>query len=62
MIGLKYTTYSDGWYNVTGKQYIETKSKRIDLEPGLYNFNDLNNFFLTNLLACLWITPMDLLH
>ena len=45
MIGLKYITYSDGWYNVTGKQYIETKSKRIDLEPGLYNFNDLNNFF-----------------
>ena len=45
MIGLKSITYWVGWYNVTGKQYLATKSKRIDLEPGLYNFNDLRQIF-----------------
>ena len=45
MIGLKSITYWIGWYNVTGKQYLATKSKRIDLEPGLYNFNDLRQIF-----------------
>ena len=45
MIGLKSITYWVGWYNVTGKQYLATKSKRIDIEPGLYNFNDLRQIF-----------------
>ena len=45
MIGLKSITYWVGWYNVTGKQYLASKSKRIDLEPGLYNFNDLRQIF-----------------
>ena len=44
-IGLKSTTYWVGWYNVTGKQHIATKNKRTDLEPGLYNFNDLEDIF-----------------
>ena len=47
-IGLKSITYWVGWYNVTGKQYIATKNKRTDLEPGLYNFNDLDRYFLSN--------------
>ena len=42
MIGLKYWV---GWYNATGKQYLATKSKRIDFEPGLYDFNDLRQIF-----------------
>ena len=45
MIGITSITYLVGWYNITGKQYIETKSKRIDLEPGLYNFIDLRQIF-----------------
>ena len=45
MIGLKSITYWVGWYNVTGKQYLATKSKMTDLEPGLYNFNDLRLIF-----------------
>ena len=45
MIGLKSITYWVGWYNVTGKQYLATKSKRIDIKPGLYNFNDLRQIF-----------------
>ena len=45
MIGLKSITYWVGWYNVTGKQYLATKCKRIDLEPGLYNLNDLRQIF-----------------
>ena len=39
MVGLNSIKYWIGWYNITGKQYIAiTKNKRIDLEPGLYNF------------------------
>ena len=45
MIGLKSITYLVGWYNVTSKQYLATKSKRIDIEPVLYNFNDLRQIF-----------------
>ena len=45
MIGLKSITYWIGWYDITGKQCIEIKSKMIDLEPGLYNFNDLKQIF-----------------
>ena len=45
MIGLKSITYWVGWYNVTGKQYLATKSKTIDIKPGLYNFNDLRQIF-----------------
>ena len=44
-MGLKSITYWVGWYNLTGKQYIATKSKKIDLEPGLYNFNDIKQIF-----------------
>ena len=44
-IGLKSITYWIGWYNLTGKQYIATKSKKIDLEPGLINFNDIKEIF-----------------
>ena len=44
-IGFKSITYWVGWYNVTGKQYILTKTKRTVLEPGLYNFNDLKLLF-----------------
>ena len=43
MIGLKSITY---WYNVTGKQYLATKSKRIDIKPGLYN--DLRQILSVN--------------
>ena len=45
MIGLKSITYWVGWYNVTGKQKLATKSKRTDIKPGLYNFNDLRQIF-----------------
>ena len=45
MIGLKYITYWVGWYNVTGKQYLATKSKRVIIKPGLYNSNDLRQTF-----------------
>ena len=45
VIKLKSITYWVGCYNVTGKQYIATKSKRIDLGPGLCNFNDLKQIF-----------------
>ena len=34
MVGLNSITYWVGWYNITGKQYIATKNKRKDLEPG----------------------------
>ena len=44
-IGLKSITYWVGWYNVTGKQYVSTKNKRTDLEPGLYKFNDFKDIF-----------------
>ena len=44
-IRLKSKTYWVGWYDVTGKQYISTKNKRTDLEPGLYNFNGLEDIF-----------------
>lgn len=44
-VGLRSLTYWVGWYNVKGKQYIATKNKRIDLEPGLYNFSDLKDIF-----------------
>ena len=44
-MGLKSITYWVGWYNLTGKHYIVTKSKKIDLEPGLYNFNDIKQIF-----------------
>ena len=45
MIGLKSITYWVGWYNVTVKQYLAIKNKKIGLEPGLYNFNDLRQIF-----------------
>ena len=45
MIGLKSITYWVGWYNVTGKQYLATKSKTTDIKPSLYNFNDLRQIF-----------------
>ena len=45
MVGLNSITYWVGWYNITGKQYITTKNKRIDLETGLYNFNGLRQIF-----------------
>ena len=45
IIGLKSIIYWVGWYNVTGKQYLATKSKRTDIKPGSYNFNDLRQIF-----------------
>ena len=33
-VGLRSIIYLFGWYNVNGKQYIATQSKRIDLEDG----------------------------
>ena len=44
-VGLKSITYWVGWYNLSGKQYFATKNKLFDLEPELYNFNDLKHIF-----------------
>ena len=45
-VGLKSITYWVGWHNLIWKQFIATKNKMIDLEPGLYNFNDFKDIFL----------------
>lgn len=44
-VGLKSITYWVGWFNITGNQSFSTRNKQFDLEPGLYNFNDLKNIF-----------------
>ena len=49
-IGLKSITYWVGWY-------ISTKNKRTNLEPGLYNFNDLKYIFQIKASIYLSIKP-----
>ena len=42
-IALKSIVYWVGWYNLKPKQYFTIKNKKIDLEEGLYNFNDIKD-------------------
>ena len=37
--------YWIGWHNVKGKQYIATKTKKIYIENGFYNFKDFKDIF-----------------